>query len=43
MYVLQKSNIIGGWFDTKEYDTREDALQALGKVLSRGAFCWHVG
>ena len=36
MYVVQRSNFFGGWMDMGEFETREDALQALGKVLSRG-------
>ena len=36
MYMVQKSNFFGGWMDIKECDSREEALQILGKVLSQG-------
>lgn len=36
MYVVQKSNFFGGWMDMMEFETREEALQDLGKWLSQG-------
>lgn len=36
MYIVQKSNFLSGWNDMGEYETRDEALQALGGWLSQG-------